>query len=124
MTVALAEKVPSLQQARTSGPALFLWRRAAGLNRVTFARLANVSERTLATYEKQKQFEAPVRSQMSEALRLVQALREIIPDEDLEAWLQKPNPGFGGRKPWAIITAGERDLIWKMIHQTQQGAFA
>jgi DNA-binding transcriptional regulator YiaG len=124
MTVALVEKVPSLQQARTSGPALFLWRRSVRLNRVTFARLANVSERTLATYEKQKQFPAQIRSQMSEALRLVKALREIIPDEDLKVWLKKPNPGFGGRKPWSLITSGERDLIWKMIHQTQQGAFA
>jgi len=54
----------------------------------------------------------------------VNALQEIIPAGDLPAWLQAPNPGFGGQKPWALIQKGERDVIWRMIHQTQQGAFA
>src|SRR5271156_5834299 len=91
------------QQARTSGPALYQWRRSAGLNRETFARLANFSERTLATYEKQKKLPAPIRPHVNEALRLVKALLEIIPAEDFSTWLQTPNPGFGGRKPWTLI---------------------
>ncbi len=44
--------------------------------------------------------------------------------QEVPQWLQKPNRGFGGRTPWALIQAGERDLIWAMIHQTQQGTFA
>jgi|GEM_PF-2746731 len=53
--------------------------------------------------------------------RLVQALLEIIPAEELPAWLQTPNPGFAGRNPWTLIHRGERDVIWEMIHQTRLG---
>lgn len=118
------EKPATWQGARTSGTALFSWRRSVGLNRGTFARLANFSERTLATYEKHQQLPATVRPQVNEALRLVKALLEIIPAGELAAWLQTPNPGFGGQKPWTLIQKGERDVIWQMIHQTRQGAFA
>jgi hypothetical protein len=118
------DKPGAWQRARESGIALFSWRRSIGLNRETFARLANFSERTLATYEKQRQFPAPVRAQVVEAVRLVKALLEIIPAGELPEWLQTPNPGFRGRTPWALIENGERDLIWQMIHQTQQGTFA
>lgn len=118
------EKPATWQQARTSGRALYSWRRHVGLNRGTFAGLANFSERTLATYEKHKTLPATVRPQVNEAVRLVNALLEIIPAGDLPTWLKAPNPGFGGQKPWTLIQKGERDVIWRMIHQTQQGAFA
>ncbi len=112
------------QRARESGTALFSWRRSVGLNRPTFARLANFSERTLATYERHARFPSGVQARVTEAVRLVQALLEIIPAEELVAWLGAPNPGFDGRKPWTLIENGERDLIWEMIHQTRHGAFA
>ena len=57
-------------------------------------------------------------------MRLVRALLEIIPAAELPAWLGAPNPGFDGRTPWELIEAGERDLLWEMIHQTRHGAFA
>jgi DNA-binding transcriptional regulator YiaG len=112
------------RRARESGTALYKWRRLVGINRVTFARLANFSERTLATYEKKPTFPAPIRPQVNEAVRLVQALLEIIPADKLKPWLHTANPGFGGRKPWTLIQNGERDIIWQMIHQTRTGTFA
>lgn len=112
------------QRAKASGPALFAWRRSMGLNRATFAGLANVSERSLATYEKHTHLPKIARPQVTEAVRLVRALQEIVPAQNLSEWLRTPNPGFDGRKPWSLIRSGERDLIWSMIHQTQQGAFA
>lgn len=117
-------KSATWQNAKKSGTALYSWRRSVGLNRGTFARLANFSERTLATYEKHKELPALIRPQVNEAVRLVKALLEIIPENELSAWLQMPNPGFRGQKPWTLIQKGERDVIWEMIHQTQQGAFA
>jgi len=123
--MALPKSKPATwQQARKSGQALYEWRRSVGLNRGTFARLANFSERTLATYEKHKALPAAIRPQVNEAVRLVKELVEIIPAEELPAWLRAPNPGFGGKKPWTLIQKGERDLVWRMIHQTQQGAFS
>jgi len=78
----------------------------------------------MASYEKEPALPAAVRPRVAEAWRLVQALREIIPDESLSDWLQTPNPGFGGQCPLELIQKGERDVIWAMIHQTRQGAFA
>ena len=124
MPVMTQQQPATWQQAKKSGSALYSWRRHVGLNRGTFARLANFSERTLATYEKHKTLPTMIRPQVNEALRLVKALLEIIPAGDLTAWLQTPNPGFGGQRPWTLIQRGERDVIWGMIHQTQQGAFA
>lgn len=121
---AIKEKPATWQQARQNGRALYAWRRSVGLNRAVFARLANFSERSLATYEKQEQLPEVVRPQINEAVRLVKALLEIIPAAGLAAWLREPNSGFGGQAPWALIQQGERDLLWRMIHQTQQGAFA
>ncbi len=95
-----------------------------GLNRPTFAKLANFSERSLATYESQKQLPKTIRPQVNEAARLIEALRELFPDNSLAEWLRTPNPGFGDRTPWTLIARGERDIIWAMIHQTRQGAFA
>jgi hypothetical protein len=113
-----------LNLARASGRELQSWRKANGLNRPIFARLGNFSERSLAGYEKQKRIPKYARTQIGEASRLVTALRQIIPTEDLQAWLDTPNPGFQGEKPMTLIHKGERDVIWAMIHQTQQGSFA
>jgi DNA-binding transcriptional regulator YiaG len=118
------ERPVSSKLAKESGTALYSWRRSTGLNRETFARIANFSERTLATYEKHRKLPAPIRPQITEAVRLVRALMQIIPSEDLMKWLHTPNPGFDGKKPWTLIERGERDLLWEMIHQTRQGAFA
>jgi hypothetical protein len=117
-------KTPTPQQAGQSGIHLFEWRRANGLNRMTFAKLANFSERSLATYEKAPKIPAPVRPQVTEAVRLISALQEIIPAGELPKWLQTPNPGFGGKSPWKLIQSGKRDLVWEMIHQTRQGGFS
>jgi DNA-binding transcriptional regulator YiaG len=124
MPATIKAKPVKTQLARRSGPALYQWRRSVGMNRETFAGLANFSERTLATYEKQEDVPAPAQTQLNEAIRLLDALMEIVPPSDLAKWIHAPNPGFGGKTPWTLIRQGERDVIWEMIHQTRQGAFA
>ncbi len=124
MTTATKTRAVTWQRARQSGTALYSWRRSMGINRVTFAKLANFSERTLATYERGPRFPTPIQSQVNEAVRLLHALLEIIPAVELGQWLHTPNPGFRGRKPWTLIERGERDIIWQMIHQTRAGTFA
>ena len=94
------------------------------MNRTTFAWLANISERTLATYEKHPQLSPPTKAQVTEAVRLIKALSELIPVHELAAWLEASNPGFDGRTPKELIEAGEPDLLWEMIYQTRHGAFA
>lgn len=119
----LKEQAAVYRAKPQDGPSLYSWRRAVGLNRETFARLANFSERSLATYEKEEVFPPSVKPQLNEAMRLVKALLEIIPAEDLQAWLEAPNTGFGGRRPWTLIEEGEKDLLWEMIYQVRQGVF-
>ena len=114
----------STAPAKSNGSPLGVWRRQTGLNRQTFARLSHVSERSLATYEKTAQVPDAVRPQVTEARRLVEALQELVPADQLPDWLQSPNPGFGGRTPAQLNDSGERDLLWEMIHQTRHGAFA
>ena len=126
-TAAKQTRAPSAPSAPAKKPhdtPLRVWRRKAGLNRQTFAQLSHVSERSLASYEKAAQVPLAVRPQVTEARRLVEALLELIPAPQLKVWLQTPNPGFGGSTPEEVNASGERDLLWEMIHQTRQGAFA
>ncbi len=124
---ALAEKIEtpatSLEAAQHNGSALMSWRREMGINRPTFATIANCSERTLATYEKKPHFPPSFERQISEALRLLKALSEIIPTKELKIWLKTANTGFGNRSPLHIIAEGESDLLWEMVHQTQQSTY-
>lgn len=110
--------------AKRGEVALRPWRRQKGLSRQTFAQLSHVSERSLASYEKAAQVPAAAQPQVAEARRLVEALLELIPAAELKAWLQSPNPGFGGRTPQELNASGERDLLWEMIYQSRLGAFA
>ena len=64
------------------------------------------------------------RRKVTEAVRLVHALLEIIPANELSTWLHTPNSGFDGRTPWTLIQKGERDVVWEMIHKTRHGAYS
>ena len=59
MPTAIKAQPATWQHAKKSGIALYEWRRSIGVNRESFARFANLSERTLATYEKHKKFPRP-----------------------------------------------------------------
>jgi hypothetical protein len=113
----------SLVEAGESGEKMMAWRRGRRINRVTFAKIANCSERKLATYEKEKTLPPTVRRQLTEAARLLNALSEIIPIETLPAWLKEANPGFDDRTPLEVINSGEGDLLWDMVRQTKAGSF-
>ena len=119
-----AKQTPRTAAAKRGEVSLRVWRRQKGLSRQAFAQLSHVSERSLASYEKAAQVPAAARPQVTEARRLVEALLELIPAVALKAWLQSPNPGFGGRTPQELSRNGERDLLWEMIYQTRHGAFA
>lgn len=114
----------SWNAARSNGERLFALRRSLGIPRPLFSTIADVSERSLASYETRPKLPTSVRPRLTEALRLLQALLDILPAEELRGWLTQPNPGFQGETPLALIKRGERDRIWAMIHQTRIGAFS
>ena len=121
-----AQKKPARRGAAIrSGPALMKWRQERGISRKLFARLADCSERKLATYEKARVLPKTVQRPVTETVRLIKALRELAGDDlALKDWLIKPNPAFGKRTPLSLIEAGESDVLWQMIHQLRQGEFA
>ncbi len=108
-----------------SGPALKMWRQGRGITRPLFAQIADCSERTLATYEGKARLPAKFSRPVEESIRLILALEELAGDNAaLKEWLQKPNAAFDRRTPLSLITAGEVDVLWAMVHQIRQGAFA
>jgi uncharacterized protein (DUF2384 family) len=101
------------------------WRQTRGISRPLFAQMAHFSERKLATYEKAPALPTKVRRPIRETVCLIQALRELAGDDaDLKEWLNRPNNAFDKRTPLSLITNGDGHLIWQMVHQIRQGAFA
>jgi DNA-binding transcriptional regulator YiaG len=108
-----------------SGLALKTWRQGRGIPRPLFAQIADCSERTLATYEGKARLPAKFSRPVEESIRLIMALEELAGDNAaLKEWLQKPNAAFDRRTPLSLITSGEVDVLWAMVHQIRQGAFA
>lgn len=94
-----------------------------GVTRKVFARLVDVSERSLADFESRKR--APsnaVQRRVEEVDRLRAALAEIIDPTDVAEWLQTPNPAFDDLKPLELIERGQIDRIWRMLHLIESGA--
>ncbi len=87
--------------------------------------MADFSERKLATYEAEAKLPQKVKRPVMETVRLIQALQELAGEEsDLKAWLMRPNSAFGETTPLALISEGQSDLLWEMVYQIRQGAFA
>ncbi|MGA0900603.1 MAG: antitoxin Xre/MbcA/ParS toxin-binding domain-containing protein [Luteolibacter sp.] len=87
--------------------------------------MADCSERKLATYEKSPSIPANGLRRIRETVRLIQALQELAGEhEALKEWLHKPNKAFHKRSPIELITQGESDILWGMVHQLRYGAFA
>lgn len=109
----------------TSGPALKTWRQGRGIPRPLFAQIADCSERTLASYEASFRLPLKFSRPVMESVRLIQALQELAGDDAaLKEWLQKPNTAFERKTPLSLIKNGEVDVLWAMVHQVRQGAFA
>jgi hypothetical protein len=108
-----------------SGLALKTWRQGKGIPRPLFAQIADCSERTLATYEGKARLPVKFSRPVEESIRLILALEELAGDNAaLKEWLQKPNAAFDRRTPLSLIKGGEVDVLWGMVHQIRQGAFA
>lgn len=108
-----------------SGHALKTWRQGQGISRPLFAQIADCSERSLATYESLSHLPAKFARPVAESVRLILALQELAGDNAaLKDWLLKPNAAFDRRTPLSLIKSGEIDVLWSMVYQIRQGAFA
>lgn len=92
-----------------------------GLPRHRFARIVDVSERSLADLEKGKKASAGVARRLNEARRLHEALSQVVSQESVAEWLDEPNDAFDGLKPIEVLERGESDRLWRMIFYLQAG---
>lgn len=100
------------------------WRKEQGINRALFAKMADCSERKMASFEKAPKIPDHGLRRIRETIKLIQALQELSGDSAaLKDWLHKPNKAFQKRTPLQLITEGESDTLWEMVHQIRQGSF-
>lgn len=88
--------------------------------RPMFARVVDVSERTIADAESGKTAKKLMRN-YNEVYRLVEALSEVVDRKSLGLWFRTPNESFDGLKPLEVIERGEIDRLWNMVFQLQTG---
>jgi hypothetical protein len=60
-------------------------------------------------------------SRVKEIERFQQRLSEVIKEEAIPEWLEKPNAAFGDLKPLEVIERGEIDRLWNMIFYLESG---
>jgi DNA-binding XRE family transcriptional regulator len=91
-------------------------RKEFGLTRKTLARMAGLSDRTLATWEDGGEISEASERLVTPVKRLLYALAEVVDKNAISAWLEKPNEAFGGLKPLEVMERGETDRLWRMIY--------
>jgi DNA-binding transcriptional regulator YiaG len=92
-----------------------------GIKREAYARLAGLSLRTVASLASGRSLSKATQKQVTEATRLIEALGGILEPEALGAWLEAPNPAFGGSSPLQIAERGEADRLWRMVYELGSG---
>ena len=90
--------------------------------RVTFGRVVNVAERTIAKVEAGAQQAEKMRRPYNEVYRLCEALSEVIEPNSLGSWFTTPNSAFDGLKPVEVIERGEIDRLWDMVYRLRSGS--
>src|SRR5258708_28613166 len=102
----------SMTSKRTSrvasvGPPALAWVKAVRekmrLPRKVFSRLTGFSERAIADWESGKALSEPGMRRVKEIERFQQRLAEVIKEEAIPEWLEKPNAAFGDLKPLEVI---------------------
>lgn len=109
------EPVRTAFQAVTQAPSVAALRQSLGLTRKLFSRLTGYSERAIAEWESGKEQSDSSRQRLTEIHRLRQSLLEVIPAEQVGAWLLEPNDALNGFKPLEVIERGEIDRLWKVL---------
>ena len=112
------------QRPQADLPLALALREKLGMPQRMFARLASVSERSLAKLEKGESPSDSMRRQLNEIARMQKALARVMKAKAIGNWFLEPNPAFDGLKPLEAVERGEIDRIWAMIYQLESGTAA
>jgi len=110
------EKTGPLEQSRT----LRKLRDDLGLSQADFGRLLGFSTRWVATQEG-AEAGMPAERRALEIERLYEALCQVVKQEALKGWLNRPNTAFDGLKPLEVVERGQIDRLWQMIFFLESG---
>lgn len=113
-----------LQDKPISAKSIKELRKTVKLTQPKFAKLSNNSRETLITFEKSGRISKGAKRGITEAVQLLQALSEIMEPRNISSWLTTTNPNFRNKSPLDLIEEGRVDIIWSIIEETRQGAFA
>ena len=117
-----ARSRPRPAAPRPGRPFALALREKLGMPQRLFARLASVSERSLAKLEKGETPSDSMRRQLTEIARLQEALAKVMNAKAIGNWFLEPNPAFDGLKPLEAVERGEIGRIWAMIYELESGA--
>ena len=93
-----------------------------GLSQALFARLLDVSLRTLSGAESAAALPPQMRRSVTQAARLCTALAEAMQPTFVGPWLDQPNKMLGNLKPVEAIERGQIDLVWQVVEGLRSGA--
>lgn len=91
------------------------------LLRQDLTRLTGYSLRAVDSWATGKAPAAPAKKQLTELVRLFDALADLMDARDIGPWLKTANPAFANSTPLQVIERGEQDRIWRMIYRLETG---
>jgi DNA-binding XRE family transcriptional regulator len=86
-----------------------------GLSREIFARLMNVSPRTIYAVERNRSHTRRLRRPYTELTRLCVSLMWAFPRCDIGLWLLSPLRNYGRSTPLELIECGESCELWELV---------
>lgn len=113
--------LPGVRLVNRQGKSALELRDRLNLTQQEFGRLVDVSVRTIAKVETDKEKAGSLQRDYLEIGRLCDALSEVVEPSALGEWFFAPNKRFGGSKPVEIIERGEIDRLWGMVYRLRSG---
>jgi len=92
-----------------------------GLTRPVFARLAGVSERTVADWERTTEARPGAERALREIRSVVDACERVMKPEFVGTWLVTPIGSLGGFKPIELIERGETERVLRALFFVEAG---
>ncbi len=96
-------------------------REQLGMTRPVFARIAGVSERTVAGWESGSQPSTAGARSLSQLRAVVAACERVVQADYVGTWLVTPNEALGGLKAIECIERGETERVLRVLFFWEAG---
>lgn len=116
---------PALIQEIACSSAIESIRATLQLSQEAFARVLEVSVRTIVRWEKEGDVPPALERERLELIHeLVLISGEIMEEDDISAWFSRPKTAFSGNKPLALLSSFRGiQQVRELLEQTRWGVF-